>query len=556
VVGAFFAALSVALAAAVILSLVIALTVIPMLASALLKPTHAATDDRLAARYVPLLRKGLQRRRAVLGVSLVLVALGAAAASRVESGFIPELDEGAFVLDFFTPLGTSLDEADRLTAQIDEILKADPDIETFSRRLGAELGPPAATEASRGDYIVRLKQKGRDPIQDIMERLRKQLAARVPGVRIELIQVLQDMLGDLEGNPDPIEVKVFGADEPELRRQAKRVADAVKDIPGMVDLFDGQVACSPVRLVKVDALAAGRLGLTADAVATQLKAALIGVEATPLPEGDRLLPVRVRWNDRSRFDPGVLARVRLRTPAGTLVPLVGVASFDDRCSSSEITRENLRLMVAVTARLEGTDLGSAVSQVEQRVGKLELPRGYSIEIGGQRLSQQRAFVALAEALGAAVALVLLVLVFQFGRFAAPLAILAATPIALAGGLAALWVTGTPLNVSSLLGAILLVGLVVKNGILLLHRAEERRAEGLGLDDALADAGAVRLRPILMTTLCTLVGLVPLALGLGAGAEMHRPLAVAVIGGLVLSTPATLFVVPALYAWWARRGEDG
>jgi multidrug efflux pump subunit AcrB len=291
-------------------------------------------------------------------------------------------------------------------------------------------------------------------------------------------------------------------------------------------------------------------------VATQLRAALIGVEATPLSEGHRLLPVRVRWNDGARFDPGVLARVRLRTPAGALVPLVGVASFDDRCTSSEITRENLRLMVAVTARLEGTDLGSAVAEVEKRIGKLELPRGYSVEIGGQRLSQQRAFGALAQALGAAVALVLLVLVFQFGRFAAPLAILAATPIALAGGLGALLLTGTALNVSSLLGAILLVGLVVKNGILLLHRADERRAAGLALDAALADAGAVRLRPILMTTLCTLVGLVPLALGLGAGAEMHRPLAVAVIGGLVLSTPATLFVVPALYAWWARRGEDG
>ncbi|MDB4968881.1 MAG: Cobalt-zinc-cadmium resistance protein CzcA [Myxococcales bacterium] len=555
VVGAFFAALAVALAAAVILSLVIALTVIPMLAAALLKPGHVAGDERLSARYVPLLRKGLRRRRAVLAVTVVLVALGAVAASRVESGFIPELDEGAFVLDFFTPIGTSLDEADRLTGQIDELLKADPDIETWSRRLGAELGPPAATEASRGDYIVRLKSGKRDPIDDVMERLRKQLAVRAPGVRVELIQVLQDMLADLEGSPEPIEVKLFGDDEPELRRQAKRVADAIKDVGGLVDLFDGQVACSPLRLVTIDPLTAGRLGLTADAVASQLRAALVGIEATPLPQQDRLLPVRVRWDDRARFDPAVLERVRLRTPAGTLVPLGGVARFEDRCASSEITRENLRLMVAVTARLEGTDLGTAVAEVSKRIGKIDLPRGYSFEIGGQKLSQRRAFTALAEALAAALALVLLVLVFQFGGFAPPLAILAATPIALTGGLVALLVTGTALNVSSLLGAILLVGLVVKNGILLLHRAEERRAEGLSLEDALADAGAVRLRPILMTTLCTLVGLVPLAFGLGAGAEMHRPLAVAVIGGLVLSTPATLFVVPALYAWWARRGED-
>ncbi len=271
-----------------------------------------------------------------------------------------------------------------------------------------------------------------------------------------------------------------------------------------------------------------------------------------MPEHDRLVPVRVRWTDRARFDPGVLDRVRLRTPAGTLVPLGGVARIVDGCSSSEVTRENQRLMVPVTARLEGIDLGSAVRQVRARLGKLALPAGISIELGGQRLSQSRAFTALGEALGAAVALVLLVLVFQFGRFSAPLAILAATPIALAGGVAALAATGTALNVSSLLGAILLIGLVVKNGILLLHRAEERVQQGATVEDALAEAGAVRLRPILMTTLCTLVGLVPLCLGLGAGAEMHRPLAVAVMGGLVVSTPATLFAVPALYAWLAGR----
>jgi multidrug efflux pump subunit AcrB len=274
--------------------------------------------------------------------------------------------------------------------------------------------------------------------------------------------------------------------------------------------------------------------------------------ATPLPEEDRLVPIRVRWSDAARFDPGVLDRVRLRTPAGRLVPLGGVARVVDDCAPAEVMRENGRLMVPVTARLEGTDLGSAMRAVESRVAGVALPPGIAVELGGERLSQRRAFVALAEALAAAVALVLLVLVFQFGRFSAPLAILGATPIALAGGIAALFATGTALDVSSLLGAILLVGLVVKNGILLLHRAEEQHASGAPMAEALADAGAVRLRPILMTTLCTLVGLVPLALGLGAGAEMHRPLAIAVMGGLLVSTPATLLVVPALYAWLRGR----
>ncbi|MGZ3405430.1 MAG: efflux RND transporter permease subunit, partial [Polyangia bacterium] len=558
VVGAFFAALSVALAAAVILSLVIALTVIPMLSALLLKPAAAHPQEPLVGRYVPLLRRALAHRRAVIVGSALVIGLGAFGATRIDSGFIPEMDEGSFVLDFFTPIGTSLAEADRLTKQIDGVLLHDDAVETFSRRLGAELGPPAATDSSRGDYIVRLKSGHRDRIDEVMERVRKQLASLVPGVRIELIQVLQDMLGDLEGNPEPIEIKLFGDDEAELRRQALRVADAVKDLEGFRDLYNGQVPCSPERRIEIDPVAAGRVGLTTDAVASQLRADFLGSVAAPMPDHDRLVPVRVRWADRARFDAGALDRVRLRTPAGTLVPLAGVAHIVDGCSSAEVTRENQRLMVPVTARLEGVDLGSAVRQVEARVGALKLPLGISIEIGGQRLSQRRAFIALAEALGAAVALVLLVLVFQFGRFSSPFAILAATPLALAGGVAALAVTGTALNVSSLLGAILLIGLVVKNGILLLHHAEARLAAGAPLDEALIDAGRVRLRPILMTTLCTLVGLVPLCLGLCAGAEMHRPLAIAVMGGLVVSTPATLFGVPALYAWMVgrkRRASD-
>ncbi len=547
VVGAFFAALALALAAAVVASLVIALTVIPLLADALLRPPARAHRDRLAARYAPLLARALRHRRWVLAAGALAVAAGGVAAWRVETGFIPEMDEGAYVVDFFTPAGTALAEADRLTGTIDDLLRNDPDVETFSRRLGAELGPPAATEASRGDYIVRLKPGHRRSVFEVMEEQRAALARALPGVRVEFIQVLQDMLGDLEGNPEPIELKLFGDDLDELRRQAKRVADAVADVPGLVDLFDGQVACSPERQVRVDALAAGRLGLTAEEVAAQVSADLLGRAVAPLPEHDRLVPVRARWPDRTRFDEDALARVRIRAGGGALVPLSVVARVADGCGPGEIGRENLRLMVPVTARLEGRDLGGAVADVEARLRGVELPRGYHVEVGGQRLSQREAFRSLGAALGTAVLLVLLVLVFQFHGFRAPLAILAATPLALAGGLATLWATGIALNVSSLLGAILLVGLVVKNGILLLHRAEAGRAAGAPLGEALTEAAAVRLRPILMTTLCTVAGLLPLALGLGAGAEMHRPLAVAVVGGLVLSTVATLVVVPVVYA---------
>jgi multidrug efflux pump subunit AcrB len=523
-VGAFFQALAIALAAAVLASLGLALTVVPLLSSALGKRTEAAplpTGERLAAAYGRWLDRALARPRRIVAVAALLSAGALGAGFFVETDFIPELDEGAYVFDYFTPIGTSLGEADRLAGQIDDLLRADPDVATFTRRLGAELGPPRATETSRGDIVVRLKPHHR-PIEEIMEDQRRLAAARLPGVRIELIQPLQDMLEDLEGNPEPIELKLFGDDEAELRAQAARVAGAIKDVRGLVDLFDGQVACSPERVVRADPIKAGRLGLTTEAIAAQLQAALLGTSATPLPARDRLLPVRVRWPDESRFDPSALERVRLRVPSGGFVPLTELARAEEACAPSEIARENLRLMVPVTARLEGRDLGSAMAEITERLRTIELPPGYSMEVGGQRLSQIESFRALA------------------------VAVSAAAPVALAGGLLALVATRIPLNVSSLLGGILLVGLVVKNGILLLTRAREREAEGMSPKEALMEAARLRLRPILMTTLCTLFGLLPLALGIGTGAEMHRPLAVAVLGGLTLSTLGTLFAVPCLY----------
>ncbi len=552
VVGTFFAALSLSLASAVLASLLLALTIVPLIAARLSHSSAHPREEALALRYRGWLERALRRPAWVVLAALVAIVAGLGAGRFVESGFIPELDEGAYVLDYYTPIGTSLAESDALAGQIDELLRADPDVATFTRRLGAELGPPRATETSRGDIIVRLKPRHR-PIEALMEDQRRLLGARLPGVRIELIQLLQDMLGDLEGEPEPIELKLFGGDEIVLRREAGRVATAIRDVPGLVDLFDGQMACSPERVVKIDQVAAGRAGLTTQAIAAQMGAALLGLDTTPLPEHDRLVPVRVRWPDASRFDEHALERVRLHTAAGAWIPLAELAHVEDGCAPSEIMRENLRLMVPVTARLEKRDLGSAVAEVEGRLASLKLATGVSLELGGQHRSQQESFRSLGYALGAALALVLLVLVFQFSSFAASAAILAAMPLAIAGGLVALVIVRVPLNVSSLLGGILLVGLVVKNGILLLHRTRELEAAGRPVGEALVEAAQLRMRPILMTTLCTLFGLLPLALGLGAGAEMHRPLAVAVIGGLSLSTVGTLFVVPALYALF-RRGR--
>ena len=546
VVGTFFSALSLALAAAVTMSLLLSLTVTPILAARARPHPATASESRVQQRYDRWLNAVLARWRVTLLVALGVVACGAAAAYLVETDFIPELDEGAYVLDYFAPLGTSLAAADRLARKIDDMLRADPDVETFNRRLGAELGPVTATEASRGDIVVRLKAHPTRDIFAVMEAQRSTLAHVLPGVRVELRQLLQDMLDDLEGSAAPIEVKIYGDNPAQLRAQALLVAQAIGETRGLVDLYDGQAACSPERSYQLDQAALGRAGLTAQQVTQQMSAALLGQMAPPLPSGDRLLPVRVRWPDAARFDPIAIAQMKLKNAQGAFVPLSALGKVVEDCAPSEITRENLRLMVHVTARLENRDLGSASAEVESKVRAIAFPPGVEWEIGGQRESQQQSFRSLAVALAVGLLLVLIVLVAQFGNFFAPLSILAAVPVALSGGLLALLATGTALNVSSLLGGILLVGLVVKNGILLLQSAEQALAAGENRATALRIATRSRLRPILMTTLCTLVGLVPLALGWGAGADMHRPLAIAVIGGLSLSTVATLFFVPAIY----------
>ena len=293
-------------------------------------------------------------------------------------------------------------------------------------------------------------------------------------------------------------------------------------------------------------MAAARIGLTPEEVATQLSDAWLGSVTTDLRLHDRTIPVRVRYPDAQRFNPDRLADTTVRGKDGQLTPASALVTIEDGPGDPELMRENLRQMALVTARLENRDLGSAVDEIKTMLGSMQLPVGYTWEVGGQYDSQRRSFRELLLVSGIATALVFVILVVQFRGFTAALIILAAAPLSLGGSLALLLLTGTDLNVSSGMGLILLVGLVVKNGIVLLDFAEMRYAEGMAMEEAIVAAARVRLRPILMTTLCTLFGLLPLALGLGAGAELQKPLALAVIGGLSLSTLVTLFLVPTAY----------
>ncbi len=548
VAGQFFASLSIALAIAVALSLPVALAVLPSIAARLLRPARRPSRGAgLAIRYSRVLEGSLARPFLTGGIAAGFVLAGVLLGLRLDTGFLPEADEGSYVIDYFAPVGASMREADAAAARIEEVVAKTPETQAFSRRLGAELGPPVATLPSRGDVAVRLKSGKRRPIDEIMDDQRKAIAATAPGLRIEMIQVLADMLGDLQGSPEPIEVRLFGQDPAVLGPLAAQAAERIKDVPGLVDLFDGNEGCAPELDVRIDPLLAGRQGLPAQAVGDQLAGAFLGDVPTQLRKPDHLEDVRVRLSSPSD-SRSALENAQVQSADGAAsVPVAALSSVTRTCPLAALLRYNQRNMVHVTARLSGASLGGAVKEVQSRLKGLPMPAGYTWEMGGLYEQQKESFSSLLVVLLAAVLAVEAVLLFQLRSFAWSGAVLAAAPVALAAGALTLWLTRTALNVSSIMGGILLVGLVVKNGILMLDHALDAEQRGVGRREAILEAARARVRPILMTTFATLAALLPLVAGLGAGGELHRPLATAVVGGLLFSTGATLFLVPLLAA---------
>jgi len=565
VVGQFFRALSLTLSVAVLISLGLALELIPLLARfAYRHHGHGRPDEtaapkrprgeRLERVYARSLAAVMRRPLlAILGVA-ALAVLGVLLYLRMPSGFLPEMDEGGFVIDYLTPPGTALEESDRLIRKAEALVHATPEVSSFSRRTGSELGL-FATQQNKGDILVRLKPRSqrKRTAEEVIDDLRGKLHDTLPGVDIEFAQVLQDMLGDLEGAPTPIEVKIFGDDPDQLDQLAEQTEPILTAVKGVVDVVGVQRG-GPEVVWEIDPVAAGRAGLTVDQISSQLAGAWLGETPTSVRRLDRQIPVRVRFPDAVRFNPAALASTPVRGADGKLVPLVSLGHLVPSAGENILNRENLRQMSLLTARLEGRDLGSAVQELQGRLANLRLPVGYSIEVGGQYESQRQAFRELLMVFGIAASLVFLIMLFEFRAFTPALLILAAAPLSLGGAFLLLLLTGTELNVSAAMGLILLVGLVVKNGIVMLDYAHHLRDTGTPFPEAVASAARVRLRPILMTTLCTLFGLLPLALGLGAGAELQKPLALAVIGGLGLSTLVTLYALPTVYVAVAGRGQ--
>ena len=568
VVGQFFAALATTLTVAVLVSLALALTLIPLLAEQFVTAHEVGASvtgalarvqrglEDLGPRYERGLARALGRPRRLGAALLVLAAGGVGLWRLVGTGFLPEIDEGAFVLDYFTPGGTALAETNREVGIAESILAATPEITGTSRRTGAELGF-FATAQNSGDIVVRLtpRNRRRRDVFAVMDEVRDETATAVPRLHIEFMQILADVINDLAGAARPVEVKLFGESLDTLEAYARRLAPELERIDGLEDLYNGVSEPSAELLMRVDEAEAGRIGMTPVDVGSAVSAALLGVPAGEIRAGDRPVAVRVRAPDSVRFDPQRLrALPLLGGPGRRVTPLGSLATFAPTESRLSLERENQQQMIVMTADVSGRSLGGVMTEVRRVLAEHPAPPGVRVALAGQYAGQQEAFRALLLVLALAAVSVCAVMVVQFESFVEPLVVLLVAPVSFVGALALLFLTGTPLNVSSFMGLILLVGLIVKNGIILLDFTRLRmREEGVSLEVAIREAARVRLRPILMTTLCTLFGLLPLALGIGAGSEMQRPLALAVIGGLALSTPITLFAVPTLLV--AVRGRS-
>jgi multidrug efflux pump subunit AcrB len=579
VVGQFFIALSVTLTIAVLVSLGLALTIIPLLADRFIGARSVAHEaeaitgldpgaDRapiagtsapslfarvgsvasaLARRYDRALAQVLHRPWSVVAVSVMLILSGAIALRFAETGFLPEMDEGAFVLDYISPGGTALAETDRQVHVIERILGRTPEIVSTSRRTGAELGL-FATQQNVGDIVARLAPRGERSrgIEEVMADVREQAERAVPRLHIEFVQILSDVINDLAGASRPVEIKLFGEQLTQLEQYATVLAPELRRVPGIADLYPGVSDPSSELLLRIDPAEAARVGMTPQQVGADVSGSMLGVAAGEVRHDDRSIGIRVRAPDSVRYDPLRLESLPIMGQGRRATPLGALATIRMADSRTELTRENQQQMIAVTADVDQRSLGDVMRGVRRVLAAHPAPSGIRVEIGGQYAGQQAAFRTLLIVLVLAAVSVVAVMVVQFESFVEPLVVVLVAPVSFAGAIALLLITRTPLNVSSLMGLILLVGLIVKNGIILLDFTRLRMQRGdVTLEEAIREAARIRLRPILMTTLCTLFGLLPLALGVGAGSQLQRPLALAVIGGLALSTPITLFVVPTL-----------
>jgi len=583
VTGSFFRALAVTMSISLFTSLALALTWTPNLSQYFIKRKVAQADEGgkeeegeeesmtrlLAAEEASLggffrkvvnfherwLRRALAKPIWLAGGAVVLVIASYVCYRFSGSDLLPAMDEGGFTLDYWTPAGASLAETNRMVSRIEGIVSSVPEVESSSRRTGLELGLAAVTEANRGDVLVKLKKDRKRSVDEVTEDIRLQVEAQEPAVRVEFVQVLQDMIGDLTSEPEPIQIKLFSPDGATLEQWAPKVADAIHKIPGVVDVLDGidNTISGPAATFQIDSSVAARAGFTPEEIAVDASAILEGEPATaPVVSNDRAYTVRVRFPASNRASLEAIRDTLLTSSSGRTATLGALATITELPGQTEIRRENLQRDVSVTARLEGTDLGSGMDAVIKAVDGLHIPANIRVVYGGTYQQQQKTFRDLVFVLILAILLVFIVLLFEFRTFAAPVAILASALLSTSGVFIALVITGITFNVSSFMGMIMVIGIVAKNGILLLDADQKFRKLGFSAEDAMLQASRRRLRPIVMTAMATVAGMLPLAFALGAGSQMLQPLAIAVIGGILISMVLSLVITPAVHFYLSHE----
>ena len=583
VVGSFFRALAITMAASLFSSLLLALTWIPNLSQYFgrhrnTSPTNAAASPpsspeeelkrvlaaeeasvgsfftRVIDRYERWIRLALDHPRWLAGLSLGLIVISFACYQVLGTDLLPAMDEGGFIVDYIMPAGSSLQETNRVVTHLNQIIHSVPEVEGTSRRTGLQLGLAAVTEANTGDISVKLKDNRSRVIDDIIEEIRSKIAQQEPVVHVEFVQVLQDMIDDLTGAPQPIDIKLFSQDAALLQQTAPKVSDAIEKIPGVVDVLDGieNTISGPAVMFQIEPTVAARAGFTAEEVATDASAILEGLPAaSQVIVNDRAYTIRVRMPKENRASLDSIRNTLLTSATGKTATLGSLAQLTELPGQTEIIRENLQREVSVTARLEKTNLGSAIAKVKRAVAGLKLPASIRVEYGGTYQEQQRSFRDLIMVFVLALLLVFAVLLLEFRTFAAPIAILCSAILSTSGVFLALLITRTDFNVASFMGVIMVIGIVAKNGILLLDADQHFRRLGMPAREAMIQAGRRRLRPIIMTALAAVAGMLPLAFALGAGSQMLQPLAIGVIGGILISMALSLIITPAVHYYMTR-----
>ncbi len=551
--GAFFTSLAITMILALAVSFFLSTTATPLLAAMLMnrggiereirRETHKSVLTRI---YERALRTSLRFRLAVIPLVIGIFVAAYYIYAGIGSGFMPDMDEGTFVLDYTSPPGTSLTETDRMLDHVGSELMKIPEVESYSRRTGTQLGF-FLTEPNTGDFLVKLKTNRSRSIWDIMAQVRRTVDSTEPALEVDFGQLMTDLIGDLTNTPKPVEIKLFGDSVAILESKAKEVAKLIEQVPGVVDIFDGIVISGSSFMMNVDPMKAALFNLTTEDIKQQLETMIHGVVASNIQRGEKLIGMRVVFPPVYGEDFQKIRALQLVNSDGVLVPLEDVANTEFTGGQAELDREGLRPVVAVSARIEGRDLGRTIRDIKHELSAhLVLPRGVTLEYGGVYQTQQQSFRGLLAVAVAAFLMVFVILLFEFGEFTVPISVLTVCLLSLLGVVAALWLTGTTFNISSFVGLIMIIGIVAENSVFIMNEYKEIRGRESDIDTALVTACSHRTRPIIMTTLAAVLALLPLAVGIGTGAQMLQPLAIAVIGGFCVSAMLLFFVLPVLF----------